>query len=772
MQPGSGNAEIFGYMPTTECSEHGARSSTVKAAMPVPTVTRRPAIAIAIASITALVLAGCGGGGDTAAAPAAAAGAESVIVAMDAAEAREGVQAVAPAAPAAPVSWVKAVDAGQSFSLSERQIVRFGSGANWVVKMASGNLVCNDATFPGPVFAGPRQCQVLAPLVTTGWPMVASEGQKFTLVEPMIVRYGFTPAWVERTLSGTVTCNSATFTDPAPGVTKRCVVWIGNTPPRPLPSASQTSLLDARRLADQATFGANETLLAQMQTQSAATWVKAQMLMPKTSRYTSGNGDAVDKGVQEVFFCDRAPYKGDNCWRDWFSSEPLLWDFYRNATTQADQLRQRVAFALSQIVVISALETEGTYGLRGYHNMLLDMSFANYRDLLKKVSLSPMMGEYLNHVNNDRAAPNENYPRELLQLFAIGTCELNLDGSLKTGNCLPTYNNETVREYAYALTGWTYPAGGSAVWGCWPEGTNCTYRAGDMVPVARHHDNQERRLLSGVTLPAARSAPQALEKVLDSLMAHPNIAPFIGRQLVQHLVTSNPTPAYVQRVAQAFNAGRFVDAATGSSFGTGVKGDLAATVAAVLLDAEARAARPGPDAGKLRDPVLTMIGVLRGLNGRTDGAALGWWWGEVFRQHAFRSPSVFNFYSPSYPLAGTNLVAPAFGIHNANSALNRLNYLTYLLDWGGSSPESGVPNAIGTQVDLAAFIADAGDAPKLVDRIAKLALGEPLPAAARTQVLNAVLAWTAQTDSSNWQRRRVQTAAYLIYGSPMYQVQR
>ncbi len=749
-----------------------------------PSNFMRPAAASAF--FAALVLAGCGGGagGDAAQGNAAVAageagagagGAESVLVSMEVAEARDVLQAVAtavPAAPAAPVAWVKAVDAGQSFILTERQVVRFGSGANWVVKMASGTQVCDDATFPGPVFAGPRQCQVLAPLVTVGWPMVASEGQKFTLVEPMIVRYGLGSTWVERTLSGTVNCNSTTFTDPAPGVTKRCVVWIGSTPPRPLPGAAPTGLLDARRLADQATFGANETLLAQMQTQSASAWVKAQMLMPRASRYTSGNGDAVDKNVQEIFFCERAPYKGDNCWRDWFSSEPLLWDFYRNATTQPDQLRQRVAFALSQIVVISALETEGTYGLRGYHNMLLDMSFANYRELLKKVSLSPMMGEYLNHVNNDRAAPNENYPRELLQLFAIGTCELNLDGSLKTGICVPTYNNATVREYAYALTGWTYPAGGSAVWGCWPEGSNCTYRAGDMVPVARYHDNQERRLLGGVTLPAARSAPQALERVLDSLMAHPNIAPFIGRQLVQHLVTSNPTPAFVQRVAQAFNAGRYVDPASGSAFGAGIKGDLAATVAAVLLDAEARSVRPGPDAGKLRDPVLTMIGVLRGLNGRTDGAALGWWWGETFRQHAFRSPSVFNFYSPSYPLAGTNLVAPAFGIHNANSALNRLNYLTYLLDWGGSSAESGVPNAIGTQVDLSAFVADAADAPRLVDRIARLALGEPLPAAARTQVLNAVQAWTAQTDSNNWQRRRVQTAAYLIYGSPMYQVQR
>jgi len=538
-------------------------------------------------------------------------------------------------------------------------------------------------------------------------------------------------------------------------------------PPAPAPALSQRS---AVRLADQASFGATEALLADMRSKGAAPWVQSQLAL-NTSRYTSGQGDTVHTDTQAVFFCDRAPYAGPNCWRDWFSATPLVWDFYRNAVSQPDQLRQRVAFALQQIVVVNNLEVSGTYGFRNFHNTLLDNAFGNYRQVLKKVALSPVMGDFLNNANNDKAAPNENFDRELLQLFSIGTCALNGDGSLKGGACAPTYNNEMVRNYAYALTGWTYPAGGRTSWGCWPQGTNCRYYGGDMVPVAAYHDATARTLLGGVAKPANTTAPQALEAVLDSLMSHPNTAPFIGRQLIQFLVSSNPSPAYVQRVANAFSAGTFASA--GITFGAAQRGDLAATVAAVLLDPEARSDAPASaNAGRLREPVQLMTGALRAFNGRTDGDALGWWWGDVLRQHVFRAPSIFNFYPPDYPVAGTPLVGPAFGIHNANGALSRLNYLTYLFEWGGSAPDANVPNALGTGVDVAAFLADAGDAPKLVDRLSSLALGGPLPAAARTEVINAVQWWTANTAGADWPSRRVKMAAYLVFGSPHYQVQR
>jgi len=535
-----------------------------------------------------------------------------------------------------------------------------------------------------------------------------------------------------------------------------------STLPDTLPPEVPTTQRDAVRLAEQASFGPTEALVSEIRTQGSARWVAGQMAL-SGARYSAGGSGAVHQHTGSGDFCDG---RGDNCWRDWSSSTPLLWDFYRNAIERPDQLRQRVALALQQIVVVSNLEVSGTYGLRGYHNMLLDNAFGNYREVLRKVSLSPVMGDYLDNVNNDKTAPNENYAREMLQLFSVGTCELNTDGTLRTGACLPTYDNATVRDYAYALTGWTYPAGGRTPYGCWPSGANCRYLQGDMVPVAAFHDTQPRTLLSGVTLPAGHNATAALDAVLDSLMAHPNTAPFVAKQLIQHLVTSNPSPAYVGRVATAFASGR------SGSFGTGLRGDLQATVAAVLLDPEARAPVPGSTAGRLREPVQLFTGMLRALNGRSDGDALGWWWGEELRQHMFRSPSVFNYYPPDYPLPGTNLVGPAFGIHNANAALQRINFANYLLFWNGSNAESSVPNALGTRVNLSAFTADAADPARLVERLSLLALGEPLPQASRSAVIQAVSVYTQQSHGADHLVNRVRQAAYLIFASPQYQVAR
>jgi len=519
---------------------------------------------------------------------------------------------------------------------------------------------------------------------------------------------------------------------------------------------------DAVRLADQASFGPTEALVSTIRAQGISAWVGSQISL-SGSRYTSGLGSDVHKYTGSGEFCDG---RGANCWRDWSSTQPLVWDFYRNAVTQPDQLRQRVALALQQIVVVNSVEVTGTYGFRLYHNNLLDNAFGNYRQVLKKVAMSPVMGDFLNNANNDKAAPNENFARELLQLFSIGTCDLNVDGSLKGGNCTATYSNEVVRSYAYAMTGWTYPAGGATPWGCWPAGMNCRYYAGDMVAVASYHDSAQRVLLSGVSVAAGTAAPVALEKVLDSLMAHPNIGPFIGKQLIQHLVSSNPSPAYVARVAAAFNSGKY------QAFGAGQKGDLAATVAAVLLDAEARGDTTTRSAGKLREPAQMFAGVLRALNGKTDGDSLAWWWGESLRQHMFRPPSVFNFYPPNYPVPATPLVGPTFGIHSANAALERLNYLTFLVDWDGSAPVAGVPNAVGTKVNLSAFAADAADATKLVDRLSMLALGQALPSGPRAKVIAAVSWWTVNNDPANWKANRVKTAAYLVFASPNYQVLR
>ncbi len=614
------------------------------------------------------------------------------------------------------------------------------------------------------------------------WETAASEGGRFSTSGLQSVRYGVTGKWVTQTRSGAVVCSNASFgRDPAVGTVKRCEVYrtsasaatptaapavaIAATPAPTAVIATDAATRNAARLAMQASFGNTEALTAEIKTKGAAGWITSQMQLA-SSRYTSGGNATVHQNTSATSYCDLPASAGPNCWRDNFSSIPLVWDFYRNATTRQDQLRQRVAFALQQIVVVSGTDVDGTYGLRNYQNTLLDNAFGNYRQVLKKVALSPVMGDYLNNVNNDKTAPNENFARELLQLFSVGTCLLNADGSLRGGACAPTYDNDTVRAYAFALTGWTYPAGGATAWSCWPRGTNCRFHNGDMVAVEARHDTAARQLLSGTSLRAGLTAPAALEVVLDSLMAHPNTAPFIGKQLIQHLVSSNPSPAYVSRVSAAFTAGKY------STFGTGQRGDLAATVAAVLLDPEARSTTVAANGGKLRDPVLMFTSVLRGLNGQSDGDALSWWWGEELREHVFRPPTVFGFYSPDYPVPGTTLVGPSFGIHNTGSALQRLNFLTYLLEWGGSTPVTSVPNATGTKIDLSRFTADAADAGKLVDRLSLIATGQPLPTATRTEIVKAVSWWTTTTDKANWQANRVKTAAYLVFATPNFQVER
>jgi hypothetical protein len=709
-------------------------------------------------------------------------------------------------APAPSAAWINCAVEGGTCTVPGTRQVRYGANNTYAYRTVTGTVACNNSVWGDPLFGVVKACAYAgdaapaptpapappppapAPAPASSWVTCASEGGTCAVQGTRQVRYGANTTYLYRTVTGSIGCGNDVWGDPLVGVLKSCAYETKSAPspapsPPPAPSpaptpapapapapAGQMTQRDAVRLADQATFGGTEALLGQMRSQGAAAWVQAQ-IGTSGSRYTGGNGDAVHTDVQAVFFCDRAPYAGEHCWRDWFSTTPMVWDFYRNAVTRPDQLRQRVAFALQQITVVSNLEVSGTYGHRNYQNMLLDNAFGNYRQVLKKVTLSPVMGDFLNNANNDKAAPNENFARELLQLFSIGTCELNADGSLRGGNCMATYNNEMVRNYAFALTGWTYPAGGRASWGCYPQGTNCQYYGGDMAPVAARHDGNARTLLSGVSKAANTNAAEALERVLDSLMNHPNTAPFIGKQLIQFLVSSNPSPGYVQRVATAFASGSFTSA--GRTFGAGQRGDLAATVAAVLLDAEARGDTvSSANAGRLRDPALHFSAALRAFNGATDGDALSWWWGDTMRQHIFRPPSVFNFYSPDYPVPGTSLVGPAFGIHNANTALGRLNYLVYLFDWDGSSGAAGIPNAVGTKIKIDAFLGDAPDATKLVDRLSLLALGAPLPSTQRAAVIRAVEAWTAQTDSQSWQARRVNTAAYLIFGSPNYQIQR
>lgn len=557
-----------------------------------------------------------------------------------------------------------------------------------------------------------------------------------------------------------------------------------------------TTKSDAVRFLEQSGFGPNEATVAETMQRGPRKQLLIQFDEP-ASRYTytlpaAQYRDQIHSAARQDFcaqFASGTPER-DNCWRDWFGTQPMAWDFFRQATANRDQLRQRIAFALSQIFVISGVELDGTYGFAEYHQMLRDNAFGNFRTLVQKVTLSPMMGRYLNMVDNEGSDPNENYGRELLQLFTVGTCMLNLDGTLAGGKCTPTYDNAIVRNYAYALSGWTFPRGGINPWCSNCNGwKNPRFLRGDMVPVAAKHDSAERQLLSGVKKAAGSTPQQSLNAVLDSILAHPNVGPFIGKQLIQHLVTSNPTPAYVARVAAAFNSGSYSDAR--GTIGSGQKGDMKATLAAILLDSEARdpSAAAAAGYGRLKEPVYYIAAAIRALNGSTDGANFGGWGDAAdMGQASFNPPSVFNWFPPDYPLPKTTMVAPQFAIANTNTSLARINFANSLVYWWynkgqGLAPDTSIPNAIGTRVAYAAWenlISDTTkDSMPVVDRLNELLTAGRLTAAEKQAIVTAMDAWkstdtwlTDANNQSNWKRERVKTAAYLILSSPQYQVQR
>ncbi|MDP1789499.1 MAG: DUF1800 domain-containing protein, partial [Methylibium sp.] len=290
-------------------------------------------------------------------------------------------------------------------------------------------------------------------------------------------------------------------------------------PPSGAPANTPTTTLDATRLAHQASFGPTEALVADIRARGASNWLAAQMTTA-SSRYTRGGNGDVHQWTGSGNYCDG---RSTNCWRDSFSSQPLLWDFYRNAVGGADQLRQRVAFALQKIVVVSNLEVEGTYGMRYYYNTLLDNAFGNYRQVLKKVALSPLMGDYLNNANNDKAAPNENFARELLELHTLGVGE---------------YDETDVREVARCFTGWTMR----------PREDE---QFGDFVFDAAEHDDGAKSVL-GHSLP-----PHGGERdghiVLDLVARHPATARRVALKMCRAFVAEEPPARVVDAVACAFS---------------------------------------------------------------------------------------------------------------------------------------------------------------------------------------------------------------------------
>ena len=518
------------------------------------------------------------------------------------------------------------------------------------------------------------------------------------------------------------------------------------------PLSSADIEADAVRLLQQATFGPTAAAVDHVKSVGAAAFVAEQLAAP-VSHYSTYPYVPVG-GAATYCATDPDPF----CARDYYSLFLVQNDFFRQAIGGADQLRQRVAFALSQVLVTSGLDVNFAYAMSGYQQAFRDLAFGNYADVLARVTLSPVMGDYLNMVNNDKpqgeVQPNENYARELMQLFSIGVWELNADGTLLTdanGAPIPTYDQDTIEGYAHVFTGWTYPP----LPGQQPRTHNPRNYLAPMVGVESNHDTGSKELLNDSVSPAGLPMAADLANALGSVFQHPNVGPFIARALIQKLVTGDPTPQYVGRVAAVF-----------ANNGSGIRGDLSAVVAAVLLDPEARGAQKiDPGYGKLREPVLYLTGLARALDAKSDGVFLSQQ-SAALGQSLFNPPSVFNYYPPTYVVPGTQSIGPEFALQNSSTAINRYNAANTLA-FGVIAPLATLPGATGTQPDWSALTALGQNADALVDRLDTLLLNGTMPASMHAAVVTAVNA-VPQSDPLT----RAKTALYLVGSSSFYQVER
>ena len=493
----------------------------------------------------------------------------------------------------------------------------------------------------------------------------------------------------------------------------------------------------AARFLDQAAWGGDAATIAHVQSIGLVNYLKEQFSAP-LSPYPDPTDTAYRLGgVQSRFFS--------------------------NAVHGQDQLRQRVAFALLNIFVVSAVEENTAPQLVPYLEIMQRDAFGNFRQLMEDVTLSPTMGEYLDMRNNDKANPttgtaaNENYARELMQLFTIGLEMLNQDGTPQldsSGHEIATYDQTTIQQFAKVFTGWTYPTKPGATL----QRHNPAYFDGPMVPFAGNHDTTSKTLLNGLVLPAGQTPDQDLKMALDNIFAHQNVAPFISKQLIQHLVTSNPSTAYVTRIAAVFN-----------NDGSGVKGNLAAVVAAILLDPEARAGDDPAQAiatgGKLREPVLFLASALRGLGAMVNDANTLSNLSTNLGQQVFFPPSVFNYFSPLYAIppditGGTTLAGPEFQLESPSVAVARANTMNAFV-YGNLGT--------GAVIDLTPFASLGNNMPALYAAISKAFFYGQMPAAVQNALQGATSAIGGTTAAAA--KARAQAALYLALSSNYYNVE-
>jgi uncharacterized protein (DUF1800 family) len=550
------------------------------------------------------------------------------------------------------------------------------------------------------------------------------------------------------------------------------------SPPPPDPAATPNAYTDPAfaaggdgvRFLEQATWGPTDAELTRVRSMGYRAWIDDQFNQPVSSYPT------LPLYPTSISPCDAI------CARDNYSMYPLRQRFFQNALTKPDQLRQRVAFALHKLIPVSGrdLNNEPSW-VAPYLQIMDQQAFGNFRNILFQVTLNPAMGNYLDMSGNSKASPNENYAREIMQLFSIGVDTLNQDGTPVLdvqGNRVPSYDNATITNLARVFTGWQ-------IIGSTPVTINGTvFNVPDYItpmPLRGNtntYDIGQKTLLNGLVLPACTNCTSTanfqayktneLNAAIDNLFNHPNTGSYVCRELIHQLVTSNPSPPYVGRCAAAF-----------ANNGSGVRGDMKAVISAILLDIEARGdVKTDPDYGHLREPLLLITNVLRVFNATSDfnlaGSSFTFNYPGDLGQDPFNPTTVFSYFPADYAVPGTTLFGPEFGIMSSSTALKRANFFNTLLfaNGGNGIPPGTGPAAAdrptGTQLNFSAYQPLAANPQQLVNALDAVLMHDTMSAPMKASIVQNV----TNLSNSDGGKLRTQNAIYLIMTSSQYQVER
>jgi uncharacterized protein (DUF1800 family) len=561
-----------------------------------------------------------------------------------------------------------------------------------------------------------------------------------------------------------------------------------------------TGLKGASRFLGQATIGADMETIEEVADKGLSIWLDEQLALAPEVSFT----DTTEK-IWEEFKAKYIAMYGAGAVVD--NPSVLILSIYwrmaywNNMLKSKDILRQRVALALSEIFVVSEkslLQTSG-FGLSHYYDLLYASSFGNYRDLLLDITMHPSMGYYLSHLNNPKSDtvnnihPDENYAREVMQLFSIGLYELNLDGTRKLdglGNFIQTYDNSDIGEFAKIFTGfapgqyyWHWDPNIALIPVQWGNSSNIPTTINMTMPMQIMdiwHEQGVKNLLNNQVVPSGQSGIQDVNDAVDNLFNHPNVGPFLARLLIQRLVKSNPTPSYIERVAKVFNDN-----------GQGERGNLGAVVKSILLDSEARDCSwlDDPYSGKLREPFVKSTQLLKAFNAYNNSNklyGLGYIVDEVFKQHVLNSPSVFNFYLPDFQpngeIADADLVAPEFQLHTSTSSVDNVNFLyqsfiakIYLYASTNSSTTSiGIPeiNPLlfdpidSVRLDLTDELLLLNDPEELIDRLDIILTGGQLTDETKATIVQSI------TPLASYSDYLMRAALYFVMISPDYNIRK